>query len=208
MMGTRNLKLLAGAMLLQALLVGSAGAAVNLGGPVGGSSPPAGPDPMFTFTFDIGPDSGTGILSTVSLGGGQYLATSGTLHVTSGAAIGTYSLLAGGPAPFLSPSTAFIVDDVATPAVNPTLDVNGLLFTSGSTEINIWGNSPDNYSFWEWTPAGGYVVQDQFGNADRPASFVLSAAPESATWAMMLLGVFGIGFMLRRSRSTAAMATA
>ncbi len=127
-----------------------------------GGAPVVGPDPIFNFSFSIGPDSGFGTLNTVDIGGGAFSAIGGSLTVTGGADIGSYSLYPVGPAETISPFGAFAVDDVLYPASNPYLDVWGLLFTGGGLEINIWGNGPDNYSFYSDNGAS-YTVADELG---------------------------------------------
>ena len=116
-------------------------------------------EPLFdsTFTFSIGPQGGSGVLTSADLGGGQLLATAGTLTVSAGSNIGTYSLYPGGPGVNTSPGGAFLFDDLMFPARDPVLDVDGLLFQGGGNEVNIWGNSPGNYSFYSWN-SGTYIT--------------------------------------------------
>lgn len=153
--------------------------------PVISTSGSSGLDPLFSFTFAIGSDTGSGSLSATDLGGGQFLATSGTLTVTGGADAGTYTLLAGGPGATTSPSGAFLFNDVIYPSSDPTLDVDGLLFTGGGLEINIFGNGPGSYSFDSWN--GSYNVQD-IGSG--PVTF--TQTPEPSTLALLAAGMFGL----------------
>jgi len=154
--------------------------------------PATGADPQYFFTFSIGGNIGSALLTTTDLGGGHSLATGGTLDVTAGAAVGTYSLSLGGPAPFISPSGAFQVDNVLTPAADPILDTYGLLFGSGGVEINIWGNSPGNYSFYSWT-GGSYVV-----STTGPGAVTATAVPEPTTLLLLGSGLIGIATMTSR----------
>lgn len=154
--------------------------------PVISPSGSSGLDPLFSFTFAIGSDTGSGSLSTIDLGGGQFLATSGTLTVTGGADAGTYALLAGGPGATISPSGAFSFNDVIYPSSDPTLDVYGLLFTGGGLEINIFGNSPGNYNFDSWN-GSSLNVQD---NGSGPVTF--TQTPEPSTLALLAAGMFGL----------------
>ncbi|HEY3975105.1 MAG TPA: hypothetical protein VGM18_19015 [Candidatus Sulfotelmatobacter sp.] len=117
-------------------------------------------EPLFdsTYTFGITAQTGNGTLTSTNLGGGELLVTAGTLNVTGGSDIGSYTLHPGGPGVTVSPAGAFDYDDLFFPAANPTLDGYGLLFTGGGTEVNIWGNSASNYSFYSF--AGGvYTVE-------------------------------------------------
>jgi FIMAH domain len=101
-------------------------------------------DTTFSFTAT---DSGSGtfsygLLQASDNGDGTFTATGGYLIVISGPIVGTYDLFPNPnpPAPFFSPSGAFLVDDILYPGQNPTLDVFGLLFTGNGLEINIWND--------------------------------------------------------------------
>ena len=115
--------------------------------------------PLFdsTFTFGIGAQTGSGVLTSQNLGGGELLATAGTLNVTGGTDIGPYALFPGGPGVTTSPGSAFLFDNLVFPALNPTLDMDGLLFVGNGREINIWGNSASNYSYYTYM-GGGYTT--------------------------------------------------
>jgi len=154
-----------------------------------------GADPLFDFTVSIGPDTGFGSINATDEGGGTFLATSGTLTVTGGSDVGTYTLVPGGPSGMISPSGAFIYDNLVFPASDPTLDGDGLLFSGGGLEINIWGNSPDNYSFYSYEN-GGYNVQD----TDSGQVAFFAATPEPS--AMVLLGSLLVGLGLNGRRKT------
>ena len=174
-------------------------------GTVGTIGPPTvvnpipGVDPPIDFTFIIGTNIGYGSLSTTDMSGGIFWATSGTLTVTGGADVGSYTLFAGGPSPTTSPSGAFSFDNLVMPGSNPSLDVYGLLFSNGSgMEINIWGTSAGNYSFYDHT-SGGYGVQ-----YNGPGSFTATVVPLPASYTLLLggLGVIGL-FALRKGRKSA-----
>jgi hypothetical protein len=119
-------------------------------------------EPVFdsTFAFTIGTEAGLGSLNLISQGAGTYLATAGTVTVTGTQDIGTYPLIPGGPARTTSPNGGFYYDDLVFPSVNPPLDGDALVFDNGGgLELNIWGNSTNNYSFYTGTGSGNYPIQ-------------------------------------------------
>ena len=71
--------------------------------------------------------------------------------MTGGSDVGTYTLIPGGPGVTTSPFGSFLYDNVITASANPALDVDGLLFGVAGKELNVWGNSADNYSFYDST---------------------------------------------------------
>ncbi len=162
--------------------------------------------PMYSFNYSDGTNTASGTVTTVDsgLGDGSLLATSGTLTVTSGAATGVYSLIPEGPAVSLSPSGAFLVDDLIYPnnnaasGVNPAIGSNpsfltnwGLLFGGAGLEINIFGNGGGDYAFLAFsTNTGGFPVFQGSGGA-----FSLTATPEPTTLAVfgaLAVGAFGV----------------
>jgi hypothetical protein len=153
----------------------------------------SGSDPQFNFAFTLGSNIGFGSLNTDPVVGGGFWAFSGTLTVTGSSdpsILGTYSLLTGGPGATYTPSGAFIIDNVVYPS-NPALDTYGLGFVGvGGLEINIWGNSPGNYSFYSYNGGGYNVAYTGTGTF---------AVPEPS--ALILLSCFalvGLGFSRRR----------
>ena len=127
-------------------------------------------EPLFDFTFAIGPNAGYGSLNTTDAGNGEFLATAGTLTVTGGGDVGAYPLYPGGPSEVLSPSGRFLFDNVLYPSIDPGIDNGGLLFIGSGLEINIWSNSPDNYEFDDWN--GSSYTNDATGEP-----FTLNVAP-------------------------------
>ena len=124
--------------------------------------------PLFDFSFTIGPDSGYGNLTVTDAGAGEFLATAGNLTVTAGTEVGSYTLYPGGPGTIVSPSGFFDFNDVLYPSVSPLIDLEGLLFTGNGTEINIWGNvATNNYTF----------DNNKTGTQDTGEPFTLIAAP-------------------------------
>jgi len=159
-----------------------------------------------TFTFTISTETGSGSLNLTSQGAGEYLATAGTVTVTGTQDIGTYPLYPGGPTKTTSPNGAFYYDNLAFPSSNPTLDGDGLLFNNGGgLELNIWGNSAGNYSFYTGSAAGTYPIDitangsftfnvasspDPGGGQTYPAKFVLNPTqPPSCTNDFLVIGL-------------------
>jgi hypothetical protein len=146
--------------------------------------------PLIDFSFTISPETAYGSLNVTDQGGGKWLATAGSLTVTGGSDVGNYTLIPGGPGVATSPFGSFIYDNVVTPSANPALDVDGLLFGAAGKEINVWGNSANNYSFYDstgpqiygtqLTGTGSFTPQtDPGGGQSYPAKFVfdVTAAP-------------------------------
>ncbi len=115
--------------------------------------------PTIDFSFTISTQTAFGSLNATDQGGGKWLATAGSLTVTGGSDVGTYTLIPGGPAITTSPLGSFLYDNVITPSTNPALDVDGLLFGAAGKELNVWGNSANNYSFYDSTAPGVYGTQ-------------------------------------------------
>ena len=150
--------------------------------------------PIIDFSFTIPPETAYGSLNVTDQGNGTWLATSGSLTVTGGSDVGTYTLIPGGPMVTTSPMGSFLYDNVITPSANPALDVDGLLFGVTGKELNVWGNSANDYSFYDSTGPGVYGTQltatgtfsfqtDPGGGDGYPAKFVfdVTAAPNCSS---------------------------
>lgn len=155
------------------------------------------PDPMFDFTFSIGPDTGFFSVDAVPLGDGEYNATDGSLTITGGIDIGTYTLLPGPSGGTCSPdSCEFYYDDDLFPASTPPIDPEGLVFTSGSTLVNLTASDANDYYFLTYSPQQGlYMENDTSGNA----YVSLTPEPRSST----LFGVALAGLCVVQYRKLA-----
>jgi hypothetical protein len=80
------------------------------------------------------------------------------------------------------------VNNVLTPGTGP----NG---TVGYIADFNFANAYQYYAF------GASTVAVQLGNSDQELSAIGPAVPELSTWAMMILGFAGLGFMAYRRRS-------
>ena len=130
-------------------------------------------EPIFDFSFDIAPETGYGSLNTLDEGGGEFLATAGTLTDTAGSDLGTYVLYPGGPGLVTSPLGSFVYDNLIFPLANPSLDaIGGPLFITTGLEINIWSNGPSNYSFYDSNSYGKYPTA-----ITGPGTFTLNVDP-------------------------------
>jgi hypothetical protein len=73
-----------------------------------------------------------------------------------------------------------------------------------STILLASGDGFSTYSF-TFTTAGGNLRFTELGPSDQQGNLldnvVLTAVPEPATWAMMILGFMGVGFMAYRRKS-------
>ncbi len=148
----------------------------------------------YEFSFNNGTDQATAELTVIQQSDGSYLATAGVLDVTSGPAEGIYNLLEGSGT---SPTGQFYYDDVVFPN-NPSQVVdsqNGLVFSNGTTEVNIWSSDGSGswgvpvggYGFWAGTAANWWTVQ----NSGTASSTTLTqiAVPVSTTTGTDSVGI-------------------
>jgi hypothetical protein len=78
----------------------------------------------------------------------------------------------------------------------PFLDLYGVLFTTAPSGSiwNLWGNSPTDYELYTYSSGAGTGV-------DVHGTMTVAAVPEASTWAMLLVGFAGIGFVAYRRNS-------
>jgi hypothetical protein len=98
-------------------------------------------------------------------------------------------------------TASFTHDNLHFPTSDPQFTTNGIIFQTAFYEYNFWGNGPGNYSFYA-APIGSqsYLAGDGPGQV----SFLITPIPEASTWAMMLLGFAGVGFVAYRRKSKPA----
>ncbi len=109
----------------------------------------------FSFTYA----SPNGLSGSVNVSGtqsssGTFDITSGTDTVTGGSGlVGVFTLFqnASYPTAVNSPSGYFTYDNLLTSDLNPFVDSSGLLFISGSSEVNVYSNGPDSYTHYDST---------------------------------------------------------
>jgi hypothetical protein len=172
-------------------------------------------DQMFDFSYS-GPDiSGSGWFdatangagsmalsdsTTVELAGSFTVLNGSTTVIVDGQSLGNFTLI---PNPSLtsfatSPLGLFWYDSQYLAQSNPLLDIDGLLFSSGSTELNIW-NNPGYTLYTAYTGAnGGYPVQD-----NNNVSFTVTPDPVPEPSTILLFGAGIAGVAIFRKRMTA-----
>jgi len=169
----------------------------------------------FTWT-----DTGTGFfasgtLNATNIGGGVYVANSGTGTATGSIFNGdSLTLWAGannGSTQY-SPSGLFYFDNLLFPNSYPVLDSGGLLFigTTSGGDLNIWGNGPDS-PYSTWTEVGGsYILTDNnstftlapvletgsFGTGSGPGS--AAQAPEPSALVLLGSGLIALARKMKR----------
>jgi hypothetical protein len=137
---------------------------------------------MYDITYtDGGANVANGVIDVVG-----DSAVSGSLTVTAGSASGSWTLSPGSGS-----DGSFIWDNEVFPGSDPFLDGDGLLFVDDGSELNMWGNSPSNYSFYG-NIDGNYSPISDGGTAtltlvSQGNSVSAASAPDGA-WTAVLLG--------------------
>lgn len=139
-------------------------------------------DTTFHFAFQGGATAASGQLLVTDLGDGRFLATSSDMSVTLGEAIGSYSLMPGGPTSGLSPSGTYFFDNVVEPGAASVFTNGGLVFGGAGFEINLYSVAPGEFKFDYFT--GGVNTIDA-----GTGTVVLSAVPEPSA---LLMGALGL----------------
>ena len=157
---------------------------------------------VVTFNFGIGSNTGYGWLDLSSQGSGDFLATAGELTVTGSSsgnlAVGTFSLVPGGPGVTLLPfnsSWAWAYDNVVDPTSNPVVSWYGLLFSANGYDVNIFStanSTPGQYSFGV-SYNGALVIDDE----NIAGTFNV---PEPTSIALLGLGLIGLGLIGRKQQ--------
>jgi hypothetical protein len=147
---------------------------------------------VYTFDFDnlAAGFEATGTLTTDAPVGqtGNVVSVIGGV---TGLGAGTIVFAPTGGITVIDP--AFTYNDILYAGSNPKFDVQGRYL-----RIQRLGQF-DNYSFYNTAPIG---TQNALTAGDGPSqvSVLITAVPEPSTWAMMILGLCGLGFMAYRRK--------
>lgn len=93
---------------------------------------------------------------------------------------------------------AFNTANLANPLTGDGLEFLATPFpnaTNLATGFNLWGNGGGSFTGYVETPHN-LIYQVDAGTA----TFSVAAVPEPSTWAMMILGFFGVGFIAYRRK--------
>ncbi len=85
--------------------------------------------------------NGGGSTATAEINFSGNTAISGSLDITGGAKVGSYTL-----APGSGSDTYFAWDSLVFPGSRSFVDATGLLFTGGGSEINLFANGSGGFS--------------------------------------------------------------
>jgi PEP-CTERM motif len=142
---------------------------------------------------------------SLDVSGGQAISGTGTINI---AGIGPEILTLvtnpmGGTSPFIFSSNGG--DNIQADTAVPPDTVGGLLFAIGTTTpvsgqdvlFNVFANGNGTFS----EVLDGTLDGIRFFDNNGSAVTLTAAVPEPSTWAMMVLGFFGLGFMAYRRKS-------
>lgn len=138
-----------------------------------------------------------------AVGGYDVLSITGTM---SGPGGGTIALIPDPSQPFPGDTAIFQYDNVYFPSAPAHVDENGILFSAGEYNYNLFSIGPTYYLSSD-NPAAAYNPGEPLTFSDPVQTDTLTSAPEPSTWALMLLGFAGLCIAARRNarRSAAAL---
>ena len=161
------------------------------------------------FNDGVG-DTLTGDLAVSYHSPGEYLATGGSLYLSSTSSPsldGTYALVPGGPGN--NYQSVFVYDNILYYPGNPIVDFSGALVLQNSTGtyLNLFsdgGQNENNYALYTENQALWPQNVSIWSNETAPATAILTPVPESSTMlagALMILpfGLSAIRIIRKRA---------
>jgi len=132
----------------------------------------------------------SGTLTAISIGGGEYVAISGSGTI-NGDSLTLYAGLDNGSIQ-TDPQGLFNFDNLLYPG-STLIDNPGLIFLDTTTggEWNILYGGPSEYSSYLWN--GSFTSQA----VTTGTSFTLTLVPEPGALGLLLSGLFGLGLLAR-----------
>jgi PEP-CTERM motif len=198
-------------MRMSRFLILAAAAALSL---AGFAASPAKADMVENFTFvttyDGGALSGDMLSGTMTLDvGAGGVADSGTLTISGPGLTGVLTMGLAPPSP---PASAFEASGGLELFGNDNvfpITANGITFGTGAPGSLTGGSTLQFLLGGEFGECSGTTVCGAIGGPAFPngalqelgATTFTAAVPEPSTWAMMILGFFGLGFMAYRRKS-------
>jgi hypothetical protein len=155
----------------------------------------------FNFSTTDSLFSATGAITTAdtldAIGGYDILSISGTIFGPGFGPTGAGIAFAPNPSqPYPANNPIYQYDNVYFPGGSAPFDANGILFTVGGYDYNLYSDGPTAYLSTD-NPAGVYFPGAAIAFSDPVQDSVMSA-PEPSTWALILLGFAGLGLAARR----------
>jgi hypothetical protein len=145
---------------------------------------------------------------SLDVSGGQATSGTGTINITG---IGTEILTlvtnpGGGTGSFIYSSNGG--DNLSADTAVPPDSIAGLLFAIGTATpvngkdalLNLFANGDGTFS----EVLDGTVGDTRFFDNNGSIVTLAAAVPEPSTWAMMILGFFGLGFVAYRRKNPTA----
>ena len=151
---------------------------------------------------------------TGALSGNLVITTSDTLDAVGGfditsvsgtfGGLGITGLFSNPNQPFASSTGTFTWDNVLFPSGVQAFDRFGIAFTTAGGTFNIFDAIADGANTDAAAPYG--LIVGETGVETFGTGTIAAAVPEPSTWAMMILGFAGVGYMTYRRQRTAALA--
>jgi hypothetical protein len=143
---------------------------------------------VYQFTFDGAVYDAAGQFATDD--NNNIIAITGFVTTPSGIDGGSIGVLITEPNPY--PGEVSTGWNFSNTFDGTTFDGEGVLFTFGTANIGLI-YTDEGLNFFSGDAPGGALF-----NPGDVGTLTISAVPEPATWAMMILGFIGVGFMAYR----------